>query len=141
MGRCSADIFSLGMLLHFIATRTHARRGMSRSLIKHVLRSGQPVSLYWPPDSTFQPYCKTLVESCLRVQEHLRPSAWEVHTAISSWSGAEELPTQAHDAISCTPARLKFPGFVETPLPTMMQSAISAARRWNHEIQGSPCCM
>jgi len=93
----SADIFSLGMLLHFVATRTHPRNRMSRSLIEHALRSGRPVSLEWPPDSIFQPFCKTLAESCLQLCEHSRPSAREVHAAVSSWPRADQHSLQVHD--------------------------------------------
>jgi len=99
--RCSADIFSLGMLLYFVATLQHPRKGMTRSDIKHALRSAEPASLEWPLDYAFQPYCKTLVESCIQLQEHLRPSANEVYVAISSWSRTDEPLAQARgDAIA-----------------------------------------
>jgi len=106
--RCSADIFSFGMLLHYVATRVHTREGMNRSLIKQVLRTAQPVSLHWPPDSAFQPHCKPLVESCLQVDEHSRPTAAEVHNAISSWPSLGTSPALPCDeAIALDPSRAK----------------------------------
>jgi len=49
--------------------------------------------------------------------------------------------SEEQQQISYTSTRLKFSSFAETPLDTMMLSAVGAAVRWNHGIQGSPCCM
>lgn len=76
--RCSADVFSYGHMITFVAT------GMPPPRVKqgrHEARAAQPVPP-WPPGCVFAPTCGPLTAECLKHGEAERPSMAEVQQRL-----------------------------------------------------------
>lgn len=80
--KCSADIYSLGRLIAFIATSTPPMSGLSVSMIKRAIASGDPPLPTWPKPCPFEHTCNPLVRACLRANEAKRPCILEVHEKL-----------------------------------------------------------
>lgn len=80
--KCSADIFSLGRLIAFIATSTPPSSYLGG--IKQTMASAlaKPPAPTWPAGCAFEASCKDLVQSCLEVDESARPGIRRVHSLL-----------------------------------------------------------
>uniref|UniRef100_A0A7S4VFB4 Protein kinase domain-containing protein n=1 Tax=Alexandrium monilatum TaxID=311494 RepID=A0A7S4VFB4_9DINO len=79
--KCSADVYSFGLLIFFIATgespprlRLQDRRRQARSRARV-----RPWSPSWSPNCPFKASCKAIVSACLRDDEAQRPDIKAVH--------------------------------------------------------------
>jgi len=142
--KCSADVFSFGMLLHFVATGRHAREGMSRESVERALRTAQPVSLHWPLDSAFELLCRPLAEDCVQVDEQRRPSFTVVHRLVSAWAwepgisgqGGAEADLDQAEAWEWHAAMRQLQRLWSTrPMPQSIGNTADPARHGGSEVQ------
>mmetsp|Transcript_42882 Transcript_42882/g.102627 ORF Transcript_42882/g.102627 Transcript_42882/m.102627 type:complete len:663 (-) Transcript_42882:307-2295(-) len=79
---CSADVYSFGRLLAFVATGITPLAGMPPDMIKRLLKSRSPPFPKWPRGCVFKPCCKQLVHSCIRASPMERPDIMAVHQEL-----------------------------------------------------------
>mmetsp|Transcript_164295 Transcript_164295/g.399342 ORF Transcript_164295/g.399342 Transcript_164295/m.399342 type:complete len:694 (-) Transcript_164295:286-2367(-) len=80
--QCSADIYSLGHVIVFVATGNKPLCGLTLQQIKDCMQRGTPPTPVWPSECIFERTCKALVRRCLDVNPGNRPSAQVVHEEI-----------------------------------------------------------
>lgn len=76
--KCSADVYSFGRLLAYIATSNPPVVKSRRNVTSKML----PPLPTWPPGCRFEPSCKPLVLACLNLEEKERPGISEVHRRL-----------------------------------------------------------
>jgi len=86
--KCSADVYSYGRLLAFLATGIAPLSEFSDSQLKEMLTHGPPPLPTWPQTCFFGLSCKDLVYSCIRGQEAERPSMIRIHEKLTEFPGA-----------------------------------------------------
>mmetsp|Transcript_149379 Transcript_149379/g.362824 ORF Transcript_149379/g.362824 Transcript_149379/m.362824 type:complete len:197 (+) Transcript_149379:2-592(+) len=84
----SADVYSYGRLLAFLATGIAPLSEFSDSQLKEMLTHGPPPLPTWPQTCFFGLSCKDLVYSCIRGQEAERPSMIRIHEKLTEFPGA-----------------------------------------------------
>lgn len=80
--KCSADIYSVGRMIAFVATGIPPLSNKTPKQVKRSLQSGQTLLPHWPCGCVFQAGLRPLVESCLRSEENERPSIAEVQGVL-----------------------------------------------------------
>jgi len=81
--RCSADIYSFGLVLAFVATSTPPRSNLSPRKIRDAVENGRRLPPpTWPDQCAFEPICRPLVNTCLSFVEHNRPSISQIHKEL-----------------------------------------------------------
>lgn len=78
----SADIYSFGRLLAFVATGQAPLSDIPDVTLKQLLAQGQPPLPTWPRCCVFERGCRPLVHSCLHAEEAARPGIAEVLEAL-----------------------------------------------------------
>jgi len=89
--KCSADIFSYGRLLTFIASSILPLAGLHAHSVRRMMSRGVLPRLDWPDGCVFEPFCKKLVETCLVFNEAARPSISRVHGELLGLPGKMDL--------------------------------------------------
>jgi len=89
--KCSADIYSFGRLVTFIATSTPPLCNMTKAQIKKALRRGAPPAPLWPQRCAFKRGCRGLVRACLSAEERERPDVLELHGKLLALPGELDL--------------------------------------------------
>merc|ERR1719203_2478214 len=89
--RPSADLFSFGRLMFFVATGLRPLAGMKSVQIRNSLSTCEALQMPWQGTSDFELACRPLAEACLRVQASHRPDIKEAHNIIEGWVGATQL--------------------------------------------------
>lgn len=82
MVKCSADIYSFGRLLGFLATGLRPLLGMQARQIRWALKQAIPPLPMWPRGCVFKDSLKPLVNSCLRMNQSRRPAIGHVHDRL-----------------------------------------------------------
>mmetsp|Transcript_107584 Transcript_107584/g.336943 ORF Transcript_107584/g.336943 Transcript_107584/m.336943 type:complete len:689 (+) Transcript_107584:89-2155(+) len=80
--RCSADIYSFGLLIAFTVTSMRPFQGKSRRSIRRAVMSGRPAPASWPPGCVFEHGCRPVVDACLRIEQGARPSILAVYGSL-----------------------------------------------------------
>jgi len=89
--KCSADVFSYGRLLAFVATSLLPLAGLRANAVKRMLSRGVLPGPNWPHGCVFAPCLRKLVDSCLMFDEAARPGISWVHGELLGLPGKMDL--------------------------------------------------
>lgn len=83
--RCSADVYSFGCLIAFVATSTPLpMSGWRKKKVMRTMQSGTVPTPTWPQGCPLEPSCKSIVDCCLEISEPQRPSMMNIHRRLRS---------------------------------------------------------
>jgi len=80
--KCSADVYSFGHLLAFLATGLNPASDMSSRTIRWSLANARPPLPTWPQGCPLEPTCRPLAHACLRINETERLTIVEVYQRL-----------------------------------------------------------
>jgi len=80
--KCSADVYSFGRLIAFLATGISPLSEFPSGQLKEMLAEGPPPLPSWPQQCIFEPSCKALVHSCIQGEEVDRPNSVKIHSVL-----------------------------------------------------------
>jgi len=88
--KCSADTYSFGRLVAFVATGVPPLANFNAKTIRHALKRRRPPLPTWPDGCVFRPACMPLVAACLRPREETRPRMRQIFETLVGLHGELE---------------------------------------------------
>jgi len=82
----ASDVYSVGLLVYYIAVATEPLARMSNDVIKKMAKLKQQIPLAWPVHSDFCRNCQRVTDLCSHVDPSFRPSMLEVSIDIEKWN-------------------------------------------------------
>jgi len=135
--KCSADIYSFGRLITFIATSIPPLSDMTAEEIRTALKHQKPPTPTWPQGCVFEPSCRALVQVCIQAEAAGRPSAVEVHGILQRLLpklGLTSEQMQSLEEVHVEAARLREPpNSRESHLPSLVEMPAQS----EHELSSS----
>jgi len=129
--KCTADIYTFGHIVVFVATGMVPMRGLSRTQVLQRLQTGTPPMPVWPAACPFKHTCKPLVARCLDVDVANRPSMKKAHLEMI------EQPAYLHlqgDTASFLQEQLMAAGWDQVIVDRSVASAPRHSRSSNSSI-------
>jgi len=80
--RCSADVYTAGLIFAFVATDAKPTAGMYSRSNRVRLARGTPLLPTWPQGCPFESMLRPCIERCLLAEPKVRPAMAEIHGVL-----------------------------------------------------------